>query len=134
MDFSSLVIMEKDKETGLFKGQLGSYSVGDGASYVKKLYCIDGEVSLFFDTDKDVEEWEYSAIYDLFNVEAFKNLEYSIEEVDEEYNPTWVVKFKFDEEHEEIRAIINEPCNVIKENMEKVFEEIKGKEAEYSEE
>ena len=134
MDFSSLVIMEKDKETGLFKGQLGSYTIGDGANFVKKLYCIDGEVSLFFDTDKDVEEWEYSAIYDLFNAEAFENLEYKIEEIDEEYNPTWVVKFSFDEEHEETRAVINELCNLIKENMEKVFEDIKGKEAEYSEE
>lgn len=131
MDFSSLVIMEKDVNTGLFKGELGSYSVCDGASFVKKLYSVDGEVSLFFDTDKDVEEWEFSAIYDLFNKEDFINLGYKIEEQDDEFNPTWVVNFRFDEEHEETRAIINELCTMIKDNMEKVFHDIQGKEEEY---
>ncbi|MPQ44043.1 DUF6762 family protein [Clostridium tarantellae] len=132
MEFSSLVIMEKDKQTGVFKEQLGSYSVGEGANFVKKLYCVDGEVSLFFDTNKDVEEWEFSAIYDLFNKKAFEELGYIFEEKDDEFNPTWIVKFKFDEEHEETRAIINELCNLIKINMEKVFEDIKGKENEYN--
>lgn len=131
MDFSSLVIMEKDKETGAINGNLGSYSVGDGAKYVKKLYCIDGDVSLFFDTDKDVEEWEFSAIYDLFNVEALTSLGYKVSEDDEEYNPTWVVNFKFDDEHEEMRAVINEICTIVNEKMNKVFEDIKGKEEEY---
>ena len=87
MDFSSLVIMEKDKENGVIKGELGSYSVLEGTNFVKKLYCVDGEVSLFFDTDKDVLEWEFSAIYDLFNVEALTSLGYIVEEFDEEYNP-----------------------------------------------
>lgn len=131
MDFSSLVIMEKDKEIGAIKGELGSYSVGDGTNYVKKLYCIDEDVSLFFDTDKDVEEWEFSAIYDLFNVEALTSLGYIVEEFDEEYNPTWVVKFKFDDEHEEMRAVLNEVCSIINEQMNKVFEDIKGKEEDY---
>ncbi len=37
MDFSSLVIMEKDKENGVIKGELGSYSVLEGTNFVKKL-------------------------------------------------------------------------------------------------
>lgn len=131
MDFSSLVLMEKDKETGVFTKELGSYSVGDGANFIKKLYSIDGEVSVFFDTDKDVEEWEFSAIFDLFNKGAFEDLGYKIEDMDEEYNPTWVIKFSYEDEHEEMRAIINELCKIINENMNKVFEDIKGKEDEY---
>lgn len=47
MDFSSLVIMEKDKENGVIKGELGSYSVLEGTNFIKKLYCVDGDVSLF---------------------------------------------------------------------------------------
>ena len=131
MDFSSLVIMEKDKENGVIKGELGSYSVLEGTNFVKKLYCVDGEVSLFFDTYKDVLEWEFSAIYDLFNVEALTSLGYIVEEFDEEYNPTWVVKFKFDDEHEEMRAVLNEVCSIIDKQMKKVFEDIKGKEEDY---
>ena len=35
MDFSSLVIMEKDKENGVIKGELGSYSVLEGTNLLK---------------------------------------------------------------------------------------------------
>ena len=67
MDFSSLVLMEKDKETGFITKELGSFEVNEGALYVRKLFVVDNIVNLYFDTNKDVEEWEYSAIYDLFN-------------------------------------------------------------------
>ncbi|SHF02046.1 DUF6762 family protein [Clostridium fallax] len=130
MDFSSLVLMERDKE-GKFIKEVGSYAVGDGADYVTKLFLVDGEVNFSFDTKRDVEEWEYSAIFDLFNEDAFKDLGYIIEEDDDKYNPTWIVKFKFDDDHEEMKAIINELCNLVKENMEKVFKDIKDKEEEY---
>lgn len=131
MDFSSLVLMEKDKETGFLGKELGSYSVGEGAKYVKKLFALGDDVTLVFDTKEDVEEWEFSAIFNLFNMEAFSELGYKIEEDDNEYNPTWVINFKYDEEHEEMRAILNELCNLIEANMQKVFEDIKGKEEEY---
>ena len=38
MNFSSLVLMEKDKESNLFVRELGSYEVSDGAEYVTKMY------------------------------------------------------------------------------------------------
>ena len=41
MDFSSLVLMEKDKETGFIKKELGSFEVNEGALYVKKLFVLD---------------------------------------------------------------------------------------------
>ena len=66
MDFSSLVLMEKDKETGFIKSELGSFEVNEGALFVKKLYVLEDTVYMYFDTNKNVEEWEYSAIYDLF--------------------------------------------------------------------
>ena len=133
MDFSALVLMEKDKETGHLVKEIGSYAVNEGALYVNKLYLIDDKIELFFEVNKDVKDWEYSALYDLFNVEAFEKLGYDIEEVDDEFNPTWKVSFPFDEDHEEITAILNELCTLIKENMEKVFEDSKDKKEEYEE-
>lgn len=133
MDFSALVLMEKDKETGHLIKEIGSYSVNEGAIYVNKLYMINGDVNLYFQTNRDVEDWEYSAIYDLFNVEEFEKLGYSIEELDDQFNPTWMISFPFDEEHEEMRAILNELCTLIKENIEKVFENIKDKREAYEE-
>lgn len=131
MDFSSLVLMEKDKETGFITKELGSFEVNEGALFVRKLYEQDNVVYLYFDTNKDVEEWEYSAIYDLFNVDSFKDAGYEIEEVDDEYNPTYVLKMDYKEEHNEMKKLIDNAVNLIEEEMENVFEAIKGKEEDY---
>ncbi|WP_297435836.1 DUF6762 family protein [uncultured Clostridium sp.] len=133
MDFSALVLMEKDNETGFLGKNLGSFSVEEGAEYVRKFFVYKNEVNVVFNTKRDVEEWEFSAIFDLFNIDAFKKLNYKIEEDDDQFNPTWNIKFDYNEEieHEKMRTIINEICVLLDENMKKVFEDIQGKEEEY---
>ena len=131
MDFSSLVIMEKDKETGFIKRELGSFEVDEKDLHVKKLYVIDNEVNLYFDTGKDVEEWEYSAIYDLFNEERFNEAGFKLEEDLDEYNPTFILKFQYKEDHNDMKEILDKAIEMIYEEMENVFETIKGKEEEY---
>lgn len=133
MDFSSLVLMEKDKETGYISKELGSFEVNEGAEYVKRLFEIDNEVNLYFDTNKDVEEWEYSAIYDLFNKEVFTENGFEIEEELDEYNPTFILKFPYKEEHSEMKAEIDKAVELISQTMDKVFIDIQGKEGEYKE-
>ena len=131
MDFSSLVLMEKDKETGFITKELGSFEVNEGALYVKKLFVLDNEVNLYFDTNKDVEEWEYSAIYDLFNIKRFEEEGFKIEEELDEYNPTFILKFPYKEEHLEMKDVLDKAVELINEEMEKVFLAIEGKEQEY---
>ena len=131
MDFSSLVLMEKDKETGFIKKELGSFEVSEGAIYVKKLYMLDDIVYMYFDTNKDVEEWEYSAISDLFNDEVFKEKGYEIEEDLDEYNPTYIIKFKYVDDYSLIKEKIQECVSLIESEMNNVFKAIKGKEEEY---
>ena len=131
MDFSSLVLMEKDKETGFITKELGSFEVNEGALYVKKLFVLDNEVNLYFDTNKDVEEWEYSAIYDLFNIKRFEEEGFIIEEELDEYNPTFILKFPYKEEHIEMKDVLDKAVELINEEMEKVFLAIEGKEEEY---
>lgn len=133
MDFSSLVLMEKDKETGFIKKELGSFEVNEGALFVKKLYVLDETIYMFFDTNKNVEEWEYSAIYDLFNEEAFIEKGYELEEDLEEYNPTYIIKFKYEDDYYVMKEKIQECVDIIQKEMNAVFEAIKGKEAEYKE-
>lgn len=131
MDFSSLVLMEKEKETGFIKKELGSFEVNEGALFVKKLYMLNNVVYMYFDTDKDVEEWEYSAIYDLFNEEAFVDAGYKIEEDLEEYNPTFIITFDYDEEYEVMKEKIQECVSLIQKEMDNVFEAIKDKKEQY---
>ncbi|NRU20230.1 carboxylesterase type B [Clostridium beijerinckii] len=101
--------------------------------FVKKLYVLDDIVYMYFDTNKNVEEWEYSAIYDLFNNEAFTEKGYEIEEDLEEYNPTYIIKFNYVDDYDVIKGKIQEVVSIIDNEMNAVFEAIKGKESEYTE-
>ena len=133
MDFSSLVLMEKDKETGFITKELGSFEVNEGALYVRKLFVVDNIVNLYFDTNKDVEEWEYSAIYDLFNKDAFIENGFEIDEDLDEYNPTFILKFKYNEEYAEMKEMIDKAVELISNEMNNIFKNIEGKEKEYKE-
>ena len=133
MDFSSLVLMKKDKETGFITKELGSFEVNEGALYVRKLFVVDNIVNLYFDTNKDVEEWEYSAIYDLFNKDAFIENGFEIDEDLDEYNPTFILKFKYNEEYVEMKEMIDKAVELISNEMNNVFKNIEGKEKEYKE-
>ena len=131
MDYSSLILMEKDKETGFVVKEIGSYNVSEGAEYIKSFYVLDDKVYIKFDTNKDVEEWEYSAIYDVFNMNLFEEEGFEIEEVEDEYNPTYLVSFKYEDKHEYISEKLSLCIELIEEAMEKAFKDIEGKEEEY---
>ena len=133
MDYSSLILMEKDKETGFVVKEIGSYNVSEGAEYIKSFYVLDDKVYVKFDTNKDVEEWEYSAIYDVFNMNLFEEEGFEIEEVEDEYNPTYVVTFEYEDDYEKMKEKIQECIAIIVQEMETVFEAIKNKEDEYKE-
>lgn len=131
MEFSSLVLMEKDPETNMFLKELDSFEIYEGAEYVKKLYCISNVITLYFDTLKDVEEWEYTAIFDLFDSKSFTDKGYTIEDYEEEFNPTWVVQFKYEEKYEKNKEKINFLCKLIEEQVNKVFINIQNKKNDY---
>lgn len=131
MNFSSLVLMEKDNESNLFVRELGSYEVSDGAEYVTKMYYDGEKVNMFFDTNKDVEEWEYSAIFDMFSYSIFPKSGYEIEDVDDEYNPTWRLKFDYKPEHMDMKEKINDACVLVEKAVKNVFEDIKEKKSLY---
>ena len=132
MDYSSLILMEKDKETGFVVKEIGSYNVSEGAEYIKSFYVLDDKVYIKFDTNKDVEEWEYSAIYDVFNMNLFEEEGFEIEEVEDEYNPTYLVKFKYEDNREYISEKLSLCIELIEEAMEKAVSDIEGKEEEYN--
>lgn len=131
MDFSSLVLMEKDKETGFLTKELGSFEVGEGALYVRKFYEIDGRVIMTFDTNKDVEDWEYSAVYDYFDYDMFTSKGYDVEDVDDEFNPTWKIETEYKEDSSEMGDMVYELCIIIKEAVTKALEEAQNHKEEY---
>lgn len=131
VDFSSLVLMERDADSKLFTKELGSYEVSEGAKFITKMYCENNIVNIFFETDRDVEEWEFSAIFGLFEADAFTEKGYDIENIEDEYNPSWVIKFKYDSQHEVTEEKVQEVCDLIYDKMKKVYTDIEGKKEEY---
>lgn len=131
MDFSSLVLMEREKETQSFVRELGSYKVGEGAEYITKMYYDGEKVNVYFDTKRDVEEWEYTAVYDVLNEEVFEENGFKIEDVEDEFNPTWKVTFEYSDDHNTMEEKLLSLSSIIKEELERVFEAIKGRESEY---
>ncbi|EDS77498.1 DUF6762 family protein [Clostridium massiliodielmoense] len=132
MDFAALVLMEVDKDNKFIR-EMGSYEVNDGAEYVTKFYYNneDSKVKVYFDTHKDVEEWEYTALYDLFDVKVFEDKGYKVEEKDDEYNPTWVLKFNYMDDYKSMVEKLGETCELIKSEMEKAFKKSKENKEEY---
>lgn len=132
MEFSSLVLMEVDKENKFIK-ELESYKVEDGGEYVRKFYYNGEDVLVYFYPGRDVEDWEYSALYDFFDLDIFNEKGYNIEEKDDEYNPTWIVKLDYIEERKDMADKLSELCILIKEEMIKAFEEAEENKKDYEE-
>lgn len=123
--------MEKDKEGKVFIRELGSYVVNEGAEYIKKLYYNGEKVVAFFDTKVDVEDWEYSAIYDLMDESIFSSKGFDIKGVDDEYNPTWCVEFDYIDDHDTMGKKINFLCALIDNEMKRIFNVMKDKKEDY---
>ena len=104
MDETLIVIMEKNKETGFLEKELGSYAVSDELQvYLYNTYAESDESGSFtvfmkLTCPSEVEDWEYSAIFDYYDTETFSPFVSSIIEDDDNYNPTWIVSFDFSED------------------------------------
>lgn len=125
-----MVLVEKDKNNNIIR-EIGSYKVEEGAENITRLYFDGNVVNMFFDTGKDLEEWEYTAAFHLFDDEIFTGKGYKIEDDDSEFNPTWHIQFDLLEEHEQMEKKLEEICNLIKFSIEKVLIDISDKENEY---
>lgn len=128
MEFKSLVLIEKNIEKNEFVKEMDSYELGEGALYIKKFYYDGTFVNVVFSIDEDMEDLKYNSILDNFNKKIFQKYECSIEEVEGEYDPTWIIKVKYIDDFylmsEKLEDICNEIHNQIKTVMEIVDKNI----------
>lgn len=125
MDCSNLLLMDIDPETGFYRGELGTFVVENNENIRKFFYDGKG-VNLSFDVNKDVDDWEYSAIFDVFPYDRFKSQGFEVLDIDDEYNPGWIVKFEYFKDHDKMQERIDKLMSLIEESIEYSFEEIKG--------
>ncbi|MDF2672449.1 MAG: hypothetical protein K0R09_714 [Clostridiales bacterium] len=125
LDAKGLVLMQK--ENGILTDELGSYEIESGLELVYKAYVEQNTVKLFLTTDRDVEDDEYNEIYENYNIEGLERNRFKVEEIEEEYNPVWCIKFKFEEEHSIVEDKLNLAIGYHENEINRIYEEIKNK-------
>jgi len=133
----AVIIMKKDAETGFLDKEVGSYMIKEHGDYIDSIYVLeqDGKniAHMRVSTDFDVQDWQYSAIYDYYDEDKVKALEdvLSIEAIEEEFNPLWEVRFVLPEIEEAAEEMMVRILTSHKNELDEVLEEIKDKEEEY---
>ena len=136
MDETVIVIMLKDAETGFLEKELGAYSLPENSGLIFNVYAEGEEntVVLRLTCDKELQDWEYDAVYDYYDPETVGALVDSIEEEDGHFDPVWVVRFPFAEEQDVMEEKLADILQAHQEELLSVYEAIKDKEDDYREE
>lgn len=137
MEETIIVIMLKDKNTGFLEKELLSLDLTENVEYIVNIFALDEEdgrkLHIKLSTKRDVLDWEYSAIYDYYDTDCFGGLA-EAREADDDYNPVWEIVTDYVDDAEALEKKTAEILAVHKHEIEEVFETIKDKESEYSDE
>lgn len=137
MDETFIVIMLKDKDTGFLEKELGCYAADDKYDLICNAYALEEEDGLYvylkLTSGRDVEDWEYDAVFDYYNTETIAPEVISVSEEDGGYNPVWIVKFAFIDNIGLVEEKINKLLELHKKELDSVYETIADKRDEYSE-
>lgn len=137
MDETVIVIMQKDPETGFLDKELGSYKITENEDLIYNTYAMEQDgrmvVTLKLTCEREVEDWEYEAIFDYYDQETILPFVTSIEEDLDCYNPTWKVSFDFLEDIEEMEKRIGNLLKLHRQELDSVYTAIADKRNEYKE-
>ncbi|SKA85158.1 hypothetical protein SAMN05443428_106122 [Caloramator quimbayensis] len=122
MEGSSIVLMEK--QDGILSKELGSYEIETGIEYIYKAYVEDEIVYLFLTTNVDVDDENYNDIFDEYDFEGHINLGCQVEEVEEEYNPVWLIKTDFINQHDDMKKKLNDIIKYHAEEIKRIYEKL----------
>lgn len=134
MEETVIVIMLKDEKTGFLEKELGAYSVPENGELLLNIYAEGEKVVLRLSCEKELQDWEYDAVYDYYDTETVGALVDSIAEEDGHYNPVWVVTVPFSEQQETMEERLADILQAHREELLSVYDAIKDKEDDYREE
>ena len=135
MDETIIVIMIKDEHTGFLERELGSYKIEKYDELIYNTYAEEKDgryvVYMKLTCDRDVEDWEFSAIYDYYDTQTVLDEVDNVAEEEDCYNPTWTVSFDFIEDVEKMEEKIQKILNLHYMELKSVYEAISDKRDEY---
>lgn len=133
-----VVIMLKDNKTGFLDKEIASLSITENEEFIVNIFAAEneaGNIQLHFKltTDRDLEDWEFSAVFDYYDIEVFNGIVNSVSEIDDDYNPTWEIVLDYVDDKETMENKIIEILRLHKNELMEVYNNIKDKESEYTE-
>jgi hypothetical protein len=132
------VIMLKDSKTGFLEKELGSITLSAFDEYIINLFVTDEDgkqsLNLRLSTGRDVEDWEYDAIYDYYDCDVMNEIGGTVCETDDDYNPVWLVTIPFDGDIEKAEQNVETVLKRHFDELTDVFETIKDKKEDYTNE
>ncbi|MGM9917154.1 DUF6762 family protein [Anaerotignum sp.] len=133
MEETVIVIMLKDAETGFLEKELGAYSISENGELIFNIFAEGEEkkVVMRLTCERELQDWEYDAVYDYYDTETVGALVDSMEEEDGHYDPVWVVTFPFAEEQDVMEQKLTDILDAHREELLSVYEAIKDKEDDY---
>jgi len=135
MEETVIVIMLKNKETGFLESEIGSYNVGEYEQLIYNIYAGEEAgrvlVHMRLTVDKELADWEFSAVLDYYDTQTLEPACLSISEDDSGYDPVWEVVFEFEETQVDMEEKLLTILRLHKEELDSVYEAIKDLEAEY---
>lgn len=124
-NYNNLVLMLKDKNTGFYDRTMGSYEIQKNMEYIDKIYAVEEGSKLYILltlTTLDIEEdWKFSGIFDLYNEEIFADKLVGFEESADDYNPKWILKIEYSEDHKKTEELLNELLNIHTAELERII-------------
>ncbi|MGN1318494.1 MAG: DUF6762 family protein [Lachnospirales bacterium] len=130
MEETVIVVMLKNKETGFLEKEICTLDVEKYEDYIVNIFVMDNKLYIRLSTAKDVLDWEYSAIYDYYDTEVYKDVAECVE-VDDDYNPVWEIITDFTGDISETEEKLKNILEIHNKELEDVFETIADKEGEY---
>lgn len=134
LDETVIVIMIKEKQTGFLEKELASCTVKKYDNLLLNAFAeaIEGDlfVTLRLTCPRDVQDWEFDAIFDHYETEIYDALAVDCTEAADCFNPTWALRFPYDEGS--LETTVNRLLELHHQELEQVFDIIKDQEQEYS--
>ncbi len=109
-NYNTLVLMEKDRESGLFTQTIDSYEINEGMELIESAYLSEENEGYFIYltlTTEDVEDYLYYGIYDLYDEEIYGPFNVKVLDGSGEYNPRWIIRLKYSEVRSETEQLVN---------------------------
>lgn len=130
--FAVILMLKKD---GIIERELCTVRIAGNGGLLRNMYVTDenGELTarMFVTVEKELEDWEFEAIYDHYETEVFDGLGLSVSEAHGDVNPVWEIAFPYLEDPEKLAAKADGILNLHKRELNGVLEAIKDVRGEY---